>query len=62
LSVPNGLKALALKNLAFCYTQIQNPTDAIQAYHQLEDRFGDYTDEYGRLFPIIAAIMYPTLF
>jgi len=56
LSVPNGLKALALKNIAFCYARIQKPTDAVRAYHQLEDWFGDYTDEYGLPFPIIAAI------
>jgi signal transduction histidine kinase len=56
LAVPDGLKALALKNQAFCYAQIQKPTDAVRAYHQLEDRYGDYTDEYNQPFAVIAAI------
>jgi signal transduction histidine kinase len=56
LAVSDGLKAIALKNLAFCYAQKQKPTDALRAYHQLEDRFGDYTDEYNQPLAVIAAI------
>jgi signal transduction histidine kinase len=56
ISVPDGLKALALKNQAFCYAQIPKPTDAVRAYHKLEDRYGDYTDEYNQPLAVIAAI------
>ena len=56
LAVPDGLKALALKNMAFCYVQMKKPTDAVRAYHQLQDRFGDYTDDNSRPFAVVAAI------
>jgi signal transduction histidine kinase len=56
LSVSDDLKALALQNEAFCYSKAKKPTDAIKAYHQLEERYGDYTDENHRPYAVVAAL------
>ena len=56
LNVGDELKARALLRVAQCYAGLNKPTEAIQAYDEIEVRYGDCYDTDYRPYAVIAAI------